>query len=89
METEAMKSALMTFFRRNYSYFADEIKEDESLIASGYIDSLGIIELINYLENTFNIRIYDSEVIPENFDTIRCISEYIQRKVAVSSGNGR
>jgi len=89
MDAETVKNKLMSFFLRNYSYIADEIEEDESLIEKGYIDSLGIIGLILYIEHNFNIKVKDSEIVPENFDSIINIIAYINKKADYSAGNGR
>jgi len=43
------------------------------LVEIGIIDSIGILELINYLGKNFNIEINDEEIIPENFATIKIL----------------
>lgn len=89
MDAGNTKNKLLLFFYNNFCYIADEIREDESLIGKGYIDSLGIISLIAYIEETFNIKVNDSEIIPENFESVTNILSYINNKVAGSAGNGR
>ncbi len=56
------------------------LKDDDNLIETGTIDSMGIIKLITYLENTFSISISDNEVIPDNFETVDAISAFVVRK---------
>jgi acyl carrier protein len=58
----------------------DNLKDTDSLIDSGIIDSLGIQILMPYLERTFSIRINDDEVLPENFETIDAISKFVETK---------
>jgi acyl carrier protein len=58
----------------------DNLKDTDSLIDSGIIDSLGIQMLMTYLERTFSIRINDDEVLPENFETIDAISKFVETK---------
>ncbi|HOT96877.1 MAG TPA: acyl carrier protein [bacterium] len=58
------------------------IKDDDSLTGSGLIDSTGVIELVSYLERTFNLRIEDDEIIPDNFDSVARISNFISAKQA-------
>ena len=48
----------------------------DRLIESG-IDSLGMLVLIEYIENTYRIRISNEDVIEENFGTMEAIAEYI------------
>ena len=54
---------------------------DDSLIEAGIIDSLGILKLITFLEREFSIRVKDEEVLPENFENIRAISSFIDKKI--------
>jgi acyl carrier protein len=56
------------------------ISMDEPLIASGVIDSLGILRLIGFLEQEAGLTIGDGEVSPENFATIRTILAFVDRK---------
>ena len=51
----------------------DEIGDDMNLLESGIIDSLGLIRLIEYLENTFSLNIPDEEVLAENFESMSAI----------------
>ena len=42
----------------------DSLKDDDNLIEAGVIDSLGIMKLLVYLEETFSINVSDDELIP-------------------------
>jgi acyl carrier protein len=53
---------------------------DKSLIESGIMDSTGVLELVEYLETTFNIKIEDEELIPENLETINNIVRFLKSK---------
>lgn len=50
------------------------LRDSDSLIESGVIDSLGIMKLLAFLEDTFDIQISDDALVPENFETIEAIS---------------
>ena len=52
-------------------------------VENGIIDSAGVLELINFLENTFGITIEDKEIVPENLDSIGRVAAYIQDKLDV------
>lgn len=58
-----------------------QLKDDTSFFGSGIVDSTGILELIGFLEETYAITIEDEELIPENFDCIKNISDFLERKV--------
>lgn len=51
-----------------------------SLVESGLIDSTSIFDLIQHLEETYNITIDDEEIDPENFDTVEKIATFVTSK---------
>lgn len=77
-------AAIRRFIGENF-LFREEIEslpEDASFLEAGIIDSTGVLELVCFLESTFGIEIADDEMLPENLDSIRAVSSYVQRKVA-------
>ena len=63
----------------------DTLREDTSSLESGIIDSTGILELIFFLEETFDVKIEDEELVPENMDSLKNISRFMERKLGSSS----
>lgn len=55
-----------------------------SLIEAGIIDSTGVLELVGFLEETYGVEIADSELVPENLDSI----DNILRFMAVKRNSG-
>jgi acyl carrier protein len=53
---------------------------ETSFLNEGIIDSTGILELIMFLEETFDIKIEDQELMPENLDSLNCIQHFIEAK---------
>jgi len=53
---------------------------DESLVSSGVIDSLAILRLIAFVEETFGVTVADDEVVPENFETVNIIKEFVEAR---------
>ncbi len=59
----------------------DSVLEDgQSLLDTGVIDSTGVLELIQYLEETFGIAVDDDELIPENLDSLERIASFVVSK---------
>ncbi len=83
MNMSEVEDKLMFYFQNNvlYNESANELDRDESLIDGGYIDSTGIIGLVAYIEKTFGIKVHDHEIVPENFDTVNNIYNYIEQKL--------
>ncbi len=56
------------------------ITYEDSLLESGIIDSLGILEVVNYLVENHEIDVDEDDLIPDNFNTIQSMVDFIQRK---------
>ena len=57
-----------------------KLDPDQSLVSSGVIDSLAILRLITFIEETFGVTVEDDEVVPENFETINVIKAFVEAK---------
>ncbi|MFD4327803.1 acyl carrier protein [Nocardioides sp. NPDC057767] len=56
----------------------------DSLVESGVIDSTGILELIEFLEEEFEISVTEAETVPANLDGVANLVEYVDRKTAAA-----
>lgn len=54
--------------------------DDESLLETGVIDSTGVLELIEFLEESFGIMVDDTETVPENLGSIAGLGRYVSSK---------
>jgi acyl carrier protein len=59
--------------------YAAEVAEDESLFERGYLDSMALLELMSFIEESTGVRVPDTEVLPENFETIASIDALVRR----------
>lgn len=76
-----MKEKIRSFIVENFLFGdAGELKEDTSFLNDGIIDSTGILELVDYIEENFGIKVEDDELVPENLDSIKNLEAYITRK---------
>ena len=57
-----------------------KLSSNDSFLDNGIIDSTGILELVSFVEETFNIRVEDEEMIPENLDSIDNLTKFIISK---------
>ena len=80
MET---KEQVRAFLTTNF-YVADpaSLEDDVSLLDRGIIDSTGVLEVIFFIEDTFGIKVEDSEMLPDNLDSIERITNFVTRKRA-------
>jgi len=78
-----LKEKIKTFIVENFMFGdADGLKDDSSFLEEGVIDSTGVLELVNFLEEDFSIDVDDEDLIPENLDTINNVVAYVERKKA-------
>jgi acyl carrier protein len=76
-----MKDKIRTFIVENFLFGQDEgLKDDTSFLDGGIIDSTGILELVNFLEEQFAIKVDDEELVPENLDSIINVVAYLEKK---------
>lgn len=60
---------------------ADEIGNTDSFLESGILDSTGVLQLVDFLEQTYGIKVEDEEFVPENLDSIEKIAAYLNGKL--------
>lgn len=74
------------FVRQNFLYTRPDFKleDHQSLMEAGVIDSMGVMELLEFLQDEFDVRVEDDEITEENLGTLKAVSKYI---VAKRSGN--
>ncbi len=61
---------------------SDSLKDDSSFLEDGVIDSTGVLELVGFLEENYEIKVEDEELIPENLDSIKNICAYLETKLS-------
>lgn len=61
------------------------LNNDTSFLHEKIVDSTGILEIINFLEEHFSIKIEDEEMLPENLDSLNNIDAFLKKKKAVFS----
>jgi acyl carrier protein len=78
-----LKQTIRTFVSSNF-YIADPASwdDDTSLLETGIVDSTGVLEIIAFLENDCGVTVDDSEIAPENLDSVSRIAAFISRKKA-------
>jgi len=89
---ETIEQEIRQFLRENFPLSADGIvlEREDSLIEVGVIDSTGVLELIGFIEERYEIEIADEEVLPENLDSIASITRFVGEKAGApgASSNG-
>jgi acyl carrier protein len=82
-----VENEVRTFLAENFSLGRDlsQLSSSQSLTERGFIDSVGIVEVLTFLETRYEIQINDEETVPENIDTIDNIVRFIAAKRGAGS----
>src|SRR3954468_15006773 len=64
---------------------AESIGAEDDLIKSGIVDSLGVMQLVDYCESQYGIRIGEIDLVPDNFRALRQLADFVDRKQALRS----
>ncbi len=78
------KETIKYFVLHNY-FFSDDlsvVQDDQSFLESGIIDSIGVMEIVMFIEGEFSINVLDEEIAPENLDSINKIDAFVTAKLS-------
>ena len=70
------------FISENFILDGEVLEGDASLTGEGVLDSMGVLELIMFVEERFGFKVPDEDTLPENFDSIDRIVRYLDQRVA-------
>ncbi|HLP43428.1 MAG TPA: acyl carrier protein [Fibrobacteria bacterium] len=56
------------------------LKDGESFLETGTIDSTGVLEVVTFLESQFNLKVDDKDLVPENLDSVNNLVRYVERR---------
>jgi acyl carrier protein len=81
------KQALRQIINENFLFGqgVDDLRDDDSFMEKGVIDSTGVLQLVSTLEREFGITIQEEELVPENFDSINRLAAFLAGKGCVHS----
>jgi acyl carrier protein len=61
------------------------LAEGDQLLANGILDSLGVLDLVGYLEQEFGITISDDDLVPEHFETLGRVASFVEERQRAAS----
>ena len=76
-----VKQTVRAFITSNFMLGSDvSLGDGDSLLQLQIVDSTGFLELVNFLEAHFELKVADDEMVPENLETIDNIEQFVARK---------
>jgi acyl carrier protein len=76
-------STIRQYISHNLLYSDDGFPylDDDSLLEKGIIDSMGVMEMVVFVEQEFGVSVPDRDITPENFDSVNKLAHYINTKM--------
>lgn len=77
-----IESQLRDFLAKNILFEPQyTLPNDSSFLAQGIIDSLGFVELVDFIRRQFGFEVPMRDIVPANFDSISRLADYIRRRL--------
>ena len=86
MTQQDINDRVREYICENFLYMRQEYEfsDTDSLLGHGILDSMGVIELITFLQDEFAIQVGDEEITEDNLGTLEAIAGYVHAKRAAS-----
>jgi acyl carrier protein len=80
-----IKDQIRQYIARNLLFSDSGFKygDDASFLEEGIVDSLGIMDLVCFIEETFGLAVADEDLTPDNFDSVNKLANYVQHRLLV------
>jgi len=88
MSGESIREIIREFIRIDLAKNSEhlEITDQDNIIMNGMVDSLGLIKVVNFLEERFSIKLLDENIIPDNFESIESITILLEQTLNSQEG---
>ena len=77
-----------SFIAENLTFSDDpqELDAEQSMLEADIIDSTSVLELVAFLEEHFKVKVEDSEIVPDNLDTLNSVVNFVEGKIVALPG---
>jgi len=77
-----VEEMIRTYIAENMLFSGDgyPYSDSASFLEEGIVDSMGIMELVMFVEENFQVTVEDEELVPDNFDSVGKLAAYIRAK---------
>ena len=84
-----IESRIRQFILQNLYYTEENaLDDDASFLETGVVDSMGVMELVAFVQAEWSVTIEPQEVVVENFDSVRKLARFVRRKLSLSEQDG-
>jgi len=79
-DLKSIKENIKNFIIEASLSSADKIKNETLIFETGLLDSMGLLFLIEFLNENFDVEVSDEELNPKNFESINSITSFVEKK---------
>jgi acyl carrier protein len=77
-----IENRIRQFILQNLYYAEDgTVGDEDSFLENGVIDSMGVMELVAFIQSEFGVGVDQQEIVVENFDSIRKLADFVRKKL--------
>lgn len=80
IDTTDIRERVKKYIHQNVHVEANKIKDESLIFREGFMDSMGFIVLVTFLEEEFKIKTVDADLLEENFESINAITGFVAKK---------
>jgi len=82
LSSRSIKDTIRDFINSNFMLSDDlrNFKDEDSFLKKGVIDSMGVMELLAFVQRRYQIRVEPTEAVPQNFDSLDHLADFILKK---------
>lgn len=77
---QQIKDDVRAFITTNLRRPTQGVDDEQSLLEAGVLDSLGVVALVSYIQDRYDILVSDDDLMPENFDSFAAIAAFVASK---------
>lgn len=74
------QTVLINYIQQEFVRGRKELQPQDDLLNTGILNSLGILKLVSFIEDRFNIQIPDEDILFENFQSVHRLSSYLENR---------
>ena len=90
MSNTQIEQRIRSYIAANVLYSDGEFSHPDqaSFLQEGIIDSLGVMELVEFVQKDFGVKVEQQEVTPDNFDSVEKLAGFVRRKLQPRAPSG-
>lgn len=87
MNSNAVLAQVREFVTENFLYARPDfvLGDSDALLGTGIVDSMGVMEIVVFLEETFGLQVDDVDITEENLGSLEAITRYVTSRVGAGA----